>query len=45
MTTMIDVNVGELSGKALDWAVAKAIELPVFIDHSGWVRELPDNSC
>ena len=44
MTNLIEVRVSNLVGAALDWAVAKAESVPVFIDHQGWVRKLPDDT-
>ncbi|MFJ7811136.1 phage protein NinX family protein [Pseudomonas asiatica] len=44
MTDLIEVRVSNLIGAPLDWAVAKAEEVPVFIDHQGWVRKLPDDT-
>lgn len=44
MTDLIEVRVSNLVGAALDWAVAKAEAVPVFIDHQGWVRKLPDDT-
>lgn len=41
---MVELKTADLIGKALDWAAAKAIGLPVFIDHQGWVRKLPDDA-
>ena len=44
MTDLIEVKTARLIGAALDWAVAKTEAVPVFIDHQGWVRKLPDDT-
>ena len=44
MTDLIEVRVSNLVGAALDWAVAMAESVPVFVDHQGWVRKLPDDT-
>ena len=44
MTDLIELRVSNLVGQALDWAVAKAESVPVFNDHQGWVRKLPDDT-
>lgn len=44
MTALIEVKTADLIGAALDWAVAKAESVPVFVDHQGWVRKLPDDT-
>ncbi|PKI19371.1 phage protein NinX family protein [Pseudomonas monteilii] len=44
MTDLIEVRVSNLIGAPLDWAVAKAEAVPVFIDHQRWVRKLPDDT-
>ncbi|HDS1682124.1 TPA: DUF2591 family protein [Pseudomonas putida] len=44
MTDLIEVRTARLIGAPLDWAVAMAEEVPVFIDHQGWVRKQPDDT-
>ncbi|MDM9556007.1 DUF2591 family protein [Pseudomonas asiatica] len=44
MTDLTEVRTARLIGAPLDWAVAEAEGISVFIDHQGWVRKLSDDT-